>query len=75
VRNLQVGIYAEMRDRFIAKGFSERAAGIMAAHLANRYAGALPSEHLSRAVNMAANIGHVLALASPSATLRSSRIC
>ena len=45
VFNLQVGIYNEMRQRWIAKGFDPEVAGTMAAHIANRYAGALPPEH------------------------------
>jgi polyhydroxyalkanoate synthesis regulator phasin len=56
VFNLQVGIYDTMRSRYIAKGFAPDVAGTMAAHIANRYAGALPSEHLSKAANMAANL-------------------
>ena len=56
VFRLQTGIYSDMRTKFIDKGFAPQAAGIMAAHLANRYAGALPPEHLSRAANMAANV-------------------
>lgn len=56
VFNLQVGIYRDMQAKFEAKGFSRQAANIMAAHLANRYAGALPPEHLHRYANMAANV-------------------
>lgn len=56
VGNLQNGIYADMRARYVAKGFAPEAAGVMAAHLANRYAGALPPEHLSRFANMGANL-------------------
>jgi hypothetical protein len=65
VLNLQMGIYNDMRAKFIGKGFPEKSAGVMAAHLANRYAGALPPEHLSRLANMGAN----LALFSRSFTL------
>jgi len=56
VFNLQVGLYDGMRSKFIAKGFEPDVAGTMAAHLANRYAGALPPEHLSREANMMANL-------------------
>ena len=56
VFNLQVGIYNTMRDRYISKGFEPDVAGTMAAHIANRYAGALPPEHLSRSANMTANL-------------------
>ena len=56
VFRLQTGIYNDMRTKFIGKGFDPKSAGIMAAHLANRYAGALPPEQLSKAANMAANV-------------------
>jgi hypothetical protein len=56
VFGLQVGIYDAMRARYIAKGYQPEVAGTMAAHLANRYAGALPPEHLSRWANMTANL-------------------
>lgn len=56
VFNLQVGIYNEMKSRFAAKGFGPDVAGTMAAHLANRYAGALPPENLSRLANQTANL-------------------
>lgn len=56
VFNLQVGIYDAMRNRYIEKGYQPDVAGAMAAHIANRYAGALPPEHLSRSANMAANL-------------------
>jgi hypothetical protein len=54
--DLQMGIYGEMRDRYLAKGFTRGASTIMAAHLANRYAGALPPETMHRYVNTAANL-------------------
>jgi hypothetical protein len=53
---LQVGIYKNARDSFMKKGFPQDAAGIMAAHMANRYAGALPPENLHRYANMASNL-------------------
>lgn len=56
VFNLQVGIYNEMRGRFEAKGFAPDVSGVMAAHMANRYAGALPPENLSRLANQTANL-------------------
>lgn len=56
VYRLQMGIAEEMAKRFMAKGFSEKVARMMAAFLANRYAGALPPEHLRRWVNMLANL-------------------
>ena len=56
VFNLQAGIYNDMKAKFVDKGFSERAAGVMAAHLANRYAGALPPEHMAAWANKLANL-------------------
>lgn len=56
VFNLQVGIYNEMKGRFEGKGFDPDVAGTMAAHMANRYAGALPPENLSRLANQTANL-------------------
>lgn len=56
VFNLQMSIYDEMRNRYMQKGFEPEVAGTMAAHLANRYAGALPQENLGRTANMMANI-------------------
>jgi hypothetical protein len=53
---LQVGLYDAMKQRAMKKGLDENAAGVMAAHIANRYAGALPPEHLSQSANMAANL-------------------
>lgn len=56
VFNLQVGLYDSLRSLWMRKGFPPDVAGTMAAHIANRYAGALPPEHLSKAANMAANL-------------------
>jgi hypothetical protein len=56
VLKLQVGIYKNARDSFIKSGLSPEAAGIAAAHVANRYAGALPAEHLHFWANVAANV-------------------
>jgi Transglycosylase SLT domain len=56
VFNLQVGLYDGMRNKWIEKGYPPEVAGQMAAHIANRYAGALPPEHLARGANMAANM-------------------
>lgn len=56
VFDLQMGIYDHLKQKWTADGFPERVAGIMAAHEANRYAGALPPENLARGANMAANL-------------------
>ena len=57
IQQMQVGIYSKMRDYYIADGHAPGMASYMAAHLANRYAGALPREALSNAANMWSNIG------------------
>jgi soluble lytic murein transglycosylase-like protein len=56
VFNLQMGLYDQLRKDAIKKGHDPGTAGVIAAHLANRYAGALPPENLSRAANMLANV-------------------
>jgi len=56
VFNLQIGLYDSLRRLWAAKGFDPDVAGAMAAHIANRYAGALPAEHLSQVANMLANL-------------------
>ena len=56
VGDLQMGLYTNMRDHMIAKGIDEQTAGRAAAHLANRYAGALPLESMSDAARKIANV-------------------
>lgn len=56
VYKLQVGIYDSMRTKMMNEGFDPRTAGIMAAHFANRYAGALPAENLRKGANQVANL-------------------
>lgn len=55
VLNLQVGLYDHLKQEWTPK-YGEDVAGTMAAHEANRFAGALPSEHLSRGANMTASM-------------------
>jgi Transglycosylase SLT domain len=55
VFNLQMGLYDALKEKWTPK-YGPQVAGTMAAHIANRYAGALPPEHLSRWANMAANL-------------------
>ena len=47
VRDLQMGIWSNMRDALVGHGFDPRAANIVASHFANRYAGTLPIESMS----------------------------
>jgi len=56
VFDLQVGIYNHMTKEAQKKGFAPDVAATIGAHFANRYAGALPPEHLSKGANMAANL-------------------
>lgn len=55
VGELQVGIYKTVREASIRKGLDEASAAKLAAHFANRYAGALPIEAMSRQARMLAN--------------------
>jgi len=56
IAQLQAGIYLTTKKGMAAKGLDDRAAGIVAAHIANRYAGALPPESISSAGRKVANI-------------------
>lgn len=56
VADLQAGLYGFMRDGLIAKGHSRQAAVRIAAHLANRYAGALPLEAMSTEARMLSSL-------------------
>lgn len=47
VADLQAGIYSYVKADMVKKGMDENAAGKLAAHFANRYAGALPNEAMS----------------------------
>ncbi|HUY03135.1 MAG TPA: hypothetical protein VMV33_07610, partial [Rhodocyclaceae bacterium] len=55
VADLQAGIYKNAKDEFMAKGVDARTAGIIAAHMANRFAGALPNEAMSAMARKTAN--------------------
>jgi hypothetical protein len=56
VARLQMGLYTNFRESLIAKGHDEQTAGRAAAHLANRYAGALPAESMSENARKFANL-------------------
>ena len=56
ILRLQAGIYSHARESYMGKGYAPEAASVMAAHLANRYAGALPPETMSKWANTAANL-------------------
>lgn len=56
VADLQMGLYMHLRDQLLKDGFDKDTAGKMAAHFANRYAGALPIEAMSEAARRLANV-------------------
>ena len=56
VADLQMGIYKNIRDDAIANGTSQKGAAILAAHMANRYAGALPVESMGEMSRRIANV-------------------
>jgi GGDEF domain-containing protein len=56
VADLQMGLYTGLRDNMLAKGMNARGAQIVAAHMANRYAGTLPKEAMSSAAQKIANL-------------------
>src|SRR3990167_673392 len=65
VGDLQVGLYTNIRDDMMGKGFDRGSSSRFAAHFANRYAGALPREAMSDNARKIAN----MALFSRSFTL------
>jgi hypothetical protein len=56
VADLQAGLYVNFRDKYIAKGHDPQVAIRMAAHEANRFAGALPQEAMSNEARKFANL-------------------
>lgn len=56
IADLQFGLYHDFKAKLIRKGFDEQTAGRTAAHLANRYAGALPMELMSESARKLANL-------------------
>lgn len=55
IADLQMGLYSDFLGDMIAKGVDRRTATTVAAHLANRYAGALPQEAMSSGARKLAN--------------------
>jgi hypothetical protein len=53
---VQIGIYHDMYQYLSAKGMSDKAAGPLAAHFANRYAGAVANENMSEMARKTANV-------------------
>jgi hypothetical protein len=56
VADLQMGLYVNFRDKYIEKGFDRTTSARVAAHFANRYAGALPMESMSTTSRKLANV-------------------
>lgn len=56
VGDLQMGLYVHMRDTAIKHGMDDLTAQRFAAHFANRYAGALPIEAMSKLARNTANL-------------------
>ena len=56
VADLQMGLYTSMKTGFMNKGMAETDASTLAAHFANRYAGALPREAMSSAAQKILNL-------------------
>lgn len=56
IADLQMGLYVNLRDDLIRKGQDRNTASYMAAHMANRYAGALPKEAMSNEATKLANL-------------------
>jgi hypothetical protein len=56
IADLQMGLYKNFMDDAVAKGIDRTTASRMAAHWANRYAGALPKEAMSDGATKVANM-------------------
>lgn len=56
IADLQMGIYVNMRGDMLAKGVDAQTSSRVAAHFANRYAGALPKEAMSDAATKFSNM-------------------
>src|SRR6202012_5272764 len=56
VGDLQMGLYTNLRDQMLRKGYAPDTAQYAAAHFANRYAGALPIEAMSGMARKIANL-------------------
>lgn len=56
VGDLQAGIYSNVRDASLKNGMEPEAAQAVAAHLANRFAGALPMESMGNMARKMANL-------------------
>lgn len=55
IGDLQMGLYTNLRETIMAKGVDRQTASRTAAHLANRYAGAIPHEAMSDGARKLAN--------------------
>lgn len=55
IADLQAGLYVNIRGDLVGKGMDQQTASRVAAHYANRYAGALPKEAMSEMATKVAN--------------------
>lgn len=55
IADLQAGLYVNIRGDLLTKGMDQQTASRVAAHYANRYAGALPKEAMSEMATKVAN--------------------
>lgn len=56
IGDLQMGLAVNVRDNLLEKGYSRKSANTIAAHFANRYAGALPMENMGEMARRFANV-------------------
>jgi hypothetical protein len=56
IADLQMGLYTTIRDKLIRQGYDELTSQRIAAHFANRYAGVLPMEAMSKLSRQTANV-------------------
>lgn len=56
VGDLQMGLYVNMRDDLVKQGMDPKGAQSAAAHIANRFAGALPTESMGNTARKMANV-------------------
>lgn len=55
IRHAQFGMYKNLKTDFMKKGMTENAAGQVAAHMSNRFAGSIPYEDMGHGVRATAN--------------------
>lgn len=56
IGDLQMGLYINFKQAMMKDGFTEKEAGNIAAHIANRYAGIVPSENMGQTATRLSNV-------------------